>query len=260
MASMASRTDPITWGLAVVRECQQAEREKGRRPRLTLEHVRPDEVHQVKVSVLIAESSSSEREMLDDSSRRLTMNLVSVGEGVLEAGDDRVDIVLAHLADVLEQEGHGLQATVADVQLGCAVLVEDGGNAGEGSTGLSNDGCGGAEKSASGRRSATRRLTDGDGTADTRLTLLHPQVGEQNTQHILRSDSLGDVTERVDGSTTNGLLVRLEQVEQLETDAHPLASGDELGSTIGDTSDEVNGSLLHLLVSIAENGRHARDC
>jgi hypothetical protein len=95
----------------------------------------------VEVSILVSESSGTEGQVLDDGSRRLTMNLVAVGEGVFEAGDDRVDVVLAHLADVLEQERHGLQATVADVELGRAVLVEDGGDAGEGTASLGDDGC-----------------------------------------------------------------------------------------------------------------------
>lgn len=91
-------------------------------------------------SILVSESSCPEREMLDDRTCCLSVDEVTVGEGVLEASDDRVDVVLAHLADVLEEERHGLEATVADVELRRAILVEDGGNAGERSTGLGNDG------------------------------------------------------------------------------------------------------------------------
>ena len=60
---------------------------------------------------------------------------------MLFRSDDGVDVVLAHLANVLEEERHGLEATVADVELGRAVLVEDGGDAGEGSASLGDDGC-----------------------------------------------------------------------------------------------------------------------
>ena len=69
----------------------------------------------MEVRVLGAEAGRAEREVLDDGRGGLAMDLVAVGEGVLEAGEDRVDVVLAHLADVLEQERHGLEAAVPDV-------------------------------------------------------------------------------------------------------------------------------------------------
>jgi hypothetical protein len=77
------------------------------------------------------------------------------------------------------------------------------------------------------------QLTDGDRTAYTRLTLLNLQVGQQDAEHILRSDSLGNVTERVDSSSPDSLLVCLEKVEQFETDTHPLLSGHLFCTTIG---------------------------
>jgi hypothetical protein len=103
-------------------------------------------------------------------------------------------------------------------------------------------------------------LTDGDGTADTTLTLLDSQVGEEDAEDVLRTDGLGDVSERVDGSSSNRLLMRLEEVEELEANSHPLSGRDELGSSIGDTSNQVDGRLLYLLVSITENRGHSRDC
>lgn len=102
-------------------------------------------------------------------------------------------------------------------------------------------------------------LTDGDGTADTTLTLLNSQVGEEDAEDVLGTDGLGDVSERVDGRSSNSLLVRLEEVEELEADSHPLSGRDKLGSSIGDTSNQVDRGLLYLLVSIAENRSHSRD-
>ena len=81
--------------------------------------------------VFVAETGGTESQVLDDTGRRLSMNGVSVCQGVLETCDDTVDVVLAHLPNVLEEEGHGLQASVADVQVWCTVLVQNGGNAGE---------------------------------------------------------------------------------------------------------------------------------
>lgn len=87
-------------------------------------------------SIFVPETSSAEREMLDDTCRRLTMHSVSVRQCVLEAGHDTVNVVLAHLSDVFEQERHGLQASVPYIQIGCAVLVKDGRYACEGSAGF----------------------------------------------------------------------------------------------------------------------------
>ncbi len=62
----------------------------------------------------------------------------------------------------------------------------------------------------------------------------------------LRSDGLGDVAERVDGGSADGLLVRLEHVQQLEADAHPLARGHVLVAAVRDAPHQVDHVLLHL--------------
>lgn len=121
------------------RRSANSSRKKGRGR--TLKDVGPDQVEEMLVRILVPKSSGPEREMLDDRSGRLAMNEVSVGEGVLEAGDDGVDVVLAHLANVLEEERHGLETTVANVELGRAILVENSGDAGEGSASLGDDSC-----------------------------------------------------------------------------------------------------------------------
>lgn len=110
------------------------------------------------------------------------------------------------------------------------------------------------------RAEGRARLTDGDSTAHTTLALLDAQIRQQDTEHVLWTNRLGDVAERVDSRSSDRLLVRLEQVKQLEADSHPLAGRDEFCSTIRDSADEVDGRLLDLLVSVAQNGRHSRHC
>lgn len=124
----------------------------------------------------------------------------------------------------------------------------------------------------------SRRRTDGDRAADTTLALLNAEVREKNAEDVLGADGFGDVAERVDGRSSDRLLVRLEEVEELKANTativqcmfdsghtlegdspHPLAGGDELGSAVGDTSDQVDGRLLHLFVSVPENRSHARN-
>ena len=53
--------------------------------------------------------------------------------------------------------------------------------------------------------------------------------------------------------------VRLEHLEELEADAHPLLGGDELGAAVGDAPDEVDAVLLHLLVAVAQDRREPRE-
>ena len=77
-----------------------------------------------------------------------------VHERVLEERDDRVDVVLSHLADVLEHEGECLEDAVLHVEFGDSILVHECGDDSEGRAGLGDD------------RDRHRR-------ADAQLTLLH---------------------------------------------------------------------------------------
>lgn len=87
------------------------------------------------------------------------------------------------------------------------------------------------------------------------------------------ADCFGDVAEGVDSGTTNGLFVGFEKIEKLETDAHPFFSANKLGTSVSDTTYEIDAVLLnlkktksatkstqtiysetHLFVAIAQNG------
>jgi len=72
-------------------------------------------------------------------------------------------------------------------------------------------------------RGSERVRTDSDSRTNTRLTILNLEIRQEYRQHILRTDSFGDVTERVDSSTSNCPLVSLEEVEEFETDSHPFS-------------------------------------
>mmetsp|Transcript_11071 Transcript_11071/g.44852 ORF Transcript_11071/g.44852 Transcript_11071/m.44852 type:complete len:373 (+) Transcript_11071:170-1288(+) len=186
-----------------------------------LEDVGPDVVHEVDEGVLAAEAGDAEREVLDRRRGGLAVDEVTVHEGVLEERRHGVDVVLAHLADVLEEEGERLEDAVLDVELGNAVLVHERGEHGERRARLGDD-------------------ADRDSRADAVLALLDLEVVEQRVEHVLRAYRLGDVAERVDRRAADRLLVRLEHLEELEADAHPLARGDELGPAVGDAPDEVD--------------------
>lgn len=67
--------------------------------------------------------------------------------------------------------------------------------------------------------------------------------------------SFGNIPERVDSGSSYRLLMRLEQLEQFETNPHPLPGRHVLRTTIGDPSDQVDAILLHLLVPILQDRR-----
>lgn len=69
------------------------------------------------------------------------------------------------------------------------------------------------------------------------------------------ADSFGDVAEGVDGSSTNGLLVGLDQLEQFKADPHPLARGHVLGTTVCDATYQVDAILLDFLVTAKGTGK-----
>lgn len=59
----------------------------------------------------------------------------------------------------------------------------------------------------------SEQFTDSNGRADTRLTILNLEVGKKNREYILRTDCLGNVTERVYSSSSDSSLVSFEEIE-----------------------------------------------
>ena len=92
-----------------------------------------------------------------------------VHECILQQRCYSVDVVLAHLSDVLEQEGKGLQHAVLNVELWHPVLVHERRQDRERRAGLSDDG-------------------NGHGRADSVLTLLHLQVVEQGGEDVVGAE------------------------------------------------------------------------
>lgn len=105
--------------------------------------------------ILVAKPSGAQRKMLNDTSGRLTVDGIPICQSVFQAGDYTVNVILAHLSDVLEQERHRFQATVSDVEIGRAVLVEDSGDTSEGTASFLQD----SFSNASRRRGAALTAT-----------------------------------------------------------------------------------------------------
>lgn len=80
-------------------------------------------------------TSDAQREMPDGIAGCLVMNEIAVGEGVLEDGHYGVAVVRGLRANLFEDEGEGLEpgdgreTTGADIQLNCAIFIENGRNA-----------------------------------------------------------------------------------------------------------------------------------
>mmetsp|Transcript_25028 Transcript_25028/g.71298 ORF Transcript_25028/g.71298 Transcript_25028/m.71298 type:complete len:651 (-) Transcript_25028:1818-3770(-) len=207
--------------------------------RRSLENVGPDVIHQVLQGILAVEALHAQRQVLDGPRGRLPVDQVSVHEGVLENRRHGVDVVLAHLADVLEHEAQTLEHAVLHIQLRHTILVHERWQHRERTARLRDDG-------------------DGDGGTDTQLTLLNLEVVQQGAEHVVRADGLGDVAEGVDGGAADGLLVRLQQLEKVEADTVPLSGRRQLGSTVRNTPDQIDAILLHLLVPVLEDWRQPR--
>eukprot|EP00968_Pinguiococcus_pyrenoidosus_P024619 scaffold4871_cov260-Pinguiococcus_pyrenoidosus.AAC.6 len=190
--------------------------------------------------ILATQARDAQSDVLDRRHRRLPMHQVAVHERVLQQWHGGIDVVLAHLANVLEHERHRFQDAVLHVQVGDAVLVHQRRKDGERTARLRHDG-------------------NGHGGANAHLALLHLQVAEQGVQDILRPDGLGNVSKRVHRGSANRLLVRLEHLQQLEAYSHPLAGAHVLSAAIGDPSHQVDAVLLHLLVAVPQNRRQPRE-
>ena len=95
----------------------------------------------------------------------------------------------------------------------------------------------------------TPLLPGDDGTACQACKLMGSGPAQKGAAH-LRPDRLGNVAEGVDGRAPDALLVRLEHLQQLEADAHPLARGHELCAAVRDAPHQVDAVLLHLRLCV----------
>ena len=167
------------------------------------------------------------------------MNEVAIHESVFEDGNAGVDVVAGGLADVFEHERHGFEHAVLHVHLGQTVLVHERRENGERRAGLGDN-------------------RDGDGGAESVLSLLDLQIVEQRVHHVLRTQRFRDVSERVDGCATNALLLGVEQIQQIETDSRPFFGRNELGTAIGDSTHQIHAVFLNEFVSVSQNRRETR--
>ena len=102
---------------------------------------------------------------------------IPVHQRIFQQRGDCVDIVLAHLPDVLEEKGERFQNSVLDIQFRNTVLVHESRDDGKGGAGFCDDG-------------------NGYCGADTILPLLDLEIVEESSQHILRSGERGGERER----------------------------------------------------------------
>ena len=93
-------------------------------------------------------------------------------------------------------------------------------------------------------REGTTRFRDNsnrNGGTDTHLPILNLEIVEEGVKHVLRANSLGDVTERTDCGTSDCLLVRSQHLKEFKADSHPFLGRDELGSSISNSANLCRG-------------------
>jgi hypothetical protein len=82
------------------------------------------------------------------------MDVITIGEGVFEQSDHRVDVVFRHFTNVFKYESEGFETTVSDIEFGCTIFVQDGRDTRERTTCLGDNGW----------RSAMNKKAKGDTT------------------------------------------------------------------------------------------------
>mmetsp|Transcript_25517 Transcript_25517/g.35812 ORF Transcript_25517/g.35812 Transcript_25517/m.35812 type:complete len:251 (+) Transcript_25517:573-1325(+) len=177
--------------------------------------------------------------MLHYSTGCLSVHQVTIHQSIFKEGCHSVDIVLAHFTNVFKHEGERFQNTILNVHFWYSVFVHQGRQHSEWHTSLSHN-------------SNSNRGTDSV------LTLLHSEVVQQGSQHILRSNSLCNVTKGVDSSSSNSLLVGFKHFKELKADTHPFSSRDKFGTSVCNTTNKVDTVLLDFLVSVLQDRCESR--
>mmetsp|Transcript_74277 Transcript_74277/g.86204 ORF Transcript_74277/g.86204 Transcript_74277/m.86204 type:complete len:270 (-) Transcript_74277:22-831(-) len=177
--------------------------------------------------------------MLHCRSCSLTMHKISVGERIFQQWGNGVDIIFAHLADIFKHKAQRFQHTVLDIKFRNSILIHKSWEHSEWPAVLSND-------------------SNSNCCTDSVLSLLYFEIVQQSNQHILRTNSFGNITEGVDSSSSNTFLVSFEQVQQIEADSHPLLCRDVSCTSISNSSNQINTVFLHFLMSVLENRRQTR--
>merc|ERR1711963_65923 len=145
-----------------------------------------------------------------------------------------MDVVLAHLTDVLEHEAQTFQHSILNIQLWNTILIHKCRKHRKGPTSLRNNG-------------------NGHRCTDSKLTLLHLQVVEKGAQDIVWSYCLCNVTKCVDGSSSDCFLVRLQQFQQVEANTIPLTRWCQFSTSVCYPSHQIYAILLHLFVPVLQN-------
>merc|ERR1719186_1617516 len=127
-----------------------------------------------------------------------------------------------------------LENPILYIQLGHPVLVHQAGQNSEGRAGLGHDG-------------------NGDRCTDPVLSLLHLQIVEKGGQHVVWPNSLGNVAKCVDCCSSDSFLVSFQQLQQLETNPHPLPCTHVLRTSVSNSAHQVNAILLNFLVTILQD-------
>mmetsp|Transcript_13092 Transcript_13092/g.26584 ORF Transcript_13092/g.26584 Transcript_13092/m.26584 type:complete len:215 (-) Transcript_13092:3136-3780(-) len=146
------------------------------------------------------------------------MNCITIHQSIFEKWSHSVDVILAHLSNVLKHEAESLEHSILNVHFWNAILIHECREDCEWTTSLSDDG-------------------NGDSGAHSHLAVLDFEVIEQCVQNVLWTNSLGYVSKGANCSSANCLLVGFEQLQQLKAYAHPLLGRHKFSPTIGNASN-----------------------
>mmetsp|Transcript_12568 Transcript_12568/g.18761 ORF Transcript_12568/g.18761 Transcript_12568/m.18761 type:complete len:241 (+) Transcript_12568:188-910(+) len=199
-----------------------------------LENVGPNIVQKMDQSIFASQSCHTKCEVLHTCAASLSMNCITIHQSIFEKWCHGIDVILAHLSNVLKHEAESLEHSILNVHFWNTILIHECWEDCEGTTSLSDDG-------------------NGNGGTHSHLAVLHLQVIEQCVQNVLWTNSLGYVSKSANCSSANCLLVGFEQLQQLKANAHPLLGRHKFSPTIGNASNQVNTIFLDFFVTIPQN-------
>mmetsp|Transcript_14835 Transcript_14835/g.27810 ORF Transcript_14835/g.27810 Transcript_14835/m.27810 type:complete len:260 (+) Transcript_14835:247-1026(+) len=194
----------------------------------------PHKIQQMKKSILASMACYTKSKVFDCCTTSLTVDGIAIHQSILEKGCHCVHIVLPHFTNVFKHETQRLEDSILNVDFWNTIFVHKSREDSEGAASLRNNGysyC----------------------CTNTHVAVLDFEVVQESVQDVLWTNGSGDEPECANCSTFNGLLVRLEHLQQFKTDSHPLLCRNKFCSPVGNTSNQINAVLLHFLVSVPQD-------
>mmetsp|Transcript_25464 Transcript_25464/g.36336 ORF Transcript_25464/g.36336 Transcript_25464/m.36336 type:complete len:237 (-) Transcript_25464:2044-2754(-) len=199
-----------------------------------LENVRPYIVQEMDQGIFTSQSCYTKCKVFYTCAAGLSMNCITIHQSIFEKWRHGIDVILAHLSNVLKHKAESLEHSILNVYFWYAILIHKCRKDGEGATSLCDDG-------------------NSNGSTNSHLAVLHFQIIQECVQNILRTNSFSYVSKGAYRSSADCLLVGFEQLQQFKANTHPLFGGHKFSTAVGNASHQVDTIFLNFFVTIPQN-------